>query len=156
MATGDKPDVQRVNRLFTEIVNAVMAHHNRLLSKVGGGRMLTMSELHVIDAIGTELLPMSEIATRLGVTPGTITVAVDRLEKKGFLTRMRTAEDCRLVLVGLTPSGEEVLRHHAAVDRYLASCAVAHLSPEEQESLVRMLDKVRRAIVNAPSVEFDI
>lgn len=151
VATEDKPDVQRVNRLFSEIVNAVMAHHNRLLSKVDGGRMLTLAELHVIDTIGGETLPMSEVAARLGVTPGTITVAVDRLEKKGFLTRMRTAEDRRLVLVALTPQGEEVLRHHAEVDRHLAACAVAHLSAEEQETLIRMLEKVRRAIVNVPS-----
>jgi len=148
VTTETKPDVQKINRLFTEIVNAVMAHHNRLLNKVGRGRMLTMSELHVIEAVGTELLTMSEIAARLGVTPGTITVAVDRLAKKGFLTRMRTAEDRRLVLVKLTPSGEEVLREHEEVDRRLASCALAHLSPEEQENLLRMLEKVKQAVMN--------
>ncbi len=53
-------------------------------------------------------LSVSGIAERLGLEPSTITPAVQRLEKAGFLSRRRSKNDERLVEVFLTSKGKEL------------------------------------------------
>lgn len=53
-------------------------------------------------------LTVSGIAERLGLEPSTITPAVQRLEKAGFLSRRRSKTDERLVEVFLTSKGKEL------------------------------------------------
>ena len=52
---------------------------------------------------------MSTVARELNVTVGTLTIAVNNLVKKGYIQRMRSQEDRRVVLISLTEQGEESL-----------------------------------------------
>ena len=64
---------------------------------------LSMTEVHTIAAIGiAELKSMGEIARRLHITVGTLTVAITNLVKKGYVERYKSEEDRRIVKVGLT------------------------------------------------------
>ncbi len=47
----------------------------------------------------------SDIAQQLGITLGAVTGFVDRLYKLGFITRTRSEEDRRVVLIQLSPQG---------------------------------------------------
>lgn len=51
----------------------------------------------------------SDIAQQLGITLGAVTGFVDRLYKLGFITRTRSEEDRRVVLIQLSPQGIEPL-----------------------------------------------
>ena len=55
---------------------------------------------------------MKELASRLGITTGTLTVAVDRLEKLGLVAREPHQNDRRSFLVVLTGQGKEVYEKH--------------------------------------------
>jgi len=50
-------------------------------------------------------LPMSVIGSRLQVHAASVTSAVDRLERDGYVTRERGEGDRRRVLAGITPAG---------------------------------------------------
>ena len=54
-------------------------------------------------------LPVNTIGQKVLLTSGSITTAVQRLEKKGFVRRERSAEDARVVLVHLTESGKTLI-----------------------------------------------
>ena len=63
-------------------------------------------------------LPVNTIGPKVNLTPGSISVAVDRLYAKGLVSRIESAEDRRIRIVALTPSGKKlivpVFREHAA------------------------------------------
>jgi DNA-binding MarR family transcriptional regulator len=88
-------------------------------------------------------LPILEIASRtVAVVPG-ITGLVDRLEKAGFVNRLRCAKDRRVIYVALTDQGAATV---AALDEPLLALhrkLLGHLSQAELKELIRLLEKVR-------------
>src|SRR3954465_3367190 len=63
-------------------------------------------------------LPVNVIGPKVNLTPGSISVAVDRLLAKGLVSRVECSEDRRVRLVDLTPRGKRVIapifREHVA------------------------------------------
>jgi len=55
-------------------------------------------------------LPLGELSQKMYLHPSTITGVVDRLEKKGYVSRDRDREDRRVVMVQLTPKGKRLVR----------------------------------------------
>ncbi len=86
-------------------------------------------------------LPVNTIGPKVWLTPGSISVAVDRLERKGLVKRKNT-EDRRVRRVELTPKGRTLItktfREHAAAMEEVA----AILSKEERLVLQRLLKKL--------------
>jgi DNA-binding MarR family transcriptional regulator len=73
----------------------------------------TVSESHAIEVLGMYgKLNMKTLATKLGVTTGTVTVTVDRLETKGYAQREKIAEDRRVYIISLTPKGDKIYKEH--------------------------------------------
>ena len=69
--------------------------------------------MHVIDAIGLDSNKnMSSIARELAVTVGTLTISVNSLVKKGYVTRKRSNEDRRVVFISLSEKGVKAYYHH--------------------------------------------
>jgi MarR family transcriptional regulator, 2-MHQ and catechol-resistance regulon repressor len=89
-------------------------------------------------------LPVNTIGPMVNLTPGSISVAVDRLHDKGLVTRVESPEDRRIRIVALTPSGKKlvfpVFRKHAAS----MAEVFAELSATELQQLESMLKKVGR------------
>ena len=54
-------------------------------------------------------LPVNVIGPKVNLTPGSISVAVDRLVAKGLATRAESSEDRRIRIVALTPRGKGVI-----------------------------------------------
>src|SRR5438552_13791456 len=63
-------------------------------------------------------LPVNTIGPMVSLTPGSISVAVDRLHGRGLVSRVESTEDRRIRIVALTPNGKELIvpifRKHAA------------------------------------------
>lgn len=87
-------------------------------------------------------LPVNTIGPMVGLTPGSISIAVDRLVEKGLVNRVESAEDRRVRIVALTPRGKELIvpafRKHSGQMRKVFS----ELSPEELRSLETALKKI--------------
>lgn len=84
------------------------------------------------------------------VTSGTMTNRVDRLEQRGFVTRMPDPSDRRGVLVRLTPAGRSAV--DGALDGLLTREAdlLAALDDEDREQLAGLL---RSLVVGFESLE---
>jgi MarR family transcriptional regulator, 2-MHQ and catechol-resistance regulon repressor len=87
-------------------------------------------------------LPVNTIGPIVDLTPGSISVAVDRLFAKGLVSRVESAEDRRVRIVALTPRGKDLIvsafRKHSGQMRRVFS----ELSPEELRGLEVALKKV--------------
>ena len=74
---------------------------------------ISVNDMHIIEAIGTgEPKNMSTVAKLMSVTVGTLTIAINNLEKKGYVSRVRSEEDRRVVLIFLTEKGKRAYQHH--------------------------------------------
>jgi DNA-binding MarR family transcriptional regulator len=99
--------------------------------------------LRILRGAGDKGLPTLEIAERMIEHAPGVTRLLDRLEAKGLVRRERCREDRRQVLCWLTPTGLELVASlDEPVDRADVE-AVAQLTPEDQEKLLRLLDAVR-------------
>ncbi len=87
-------------------------------------------------------LPVNTIGTGLGLTSGSITAAIDRLEKKGLVERRLDSHDRRARVVHLTEAGRELITcafadHADAMER-----ATAGLDLPEREEAYQLLKKL--------------
>src|SRR5712692_6618159 len=87
-------------------------------------------------------LPVNTIGPIVDLTPGSISIAVDRLFAKGLVTRVESTEDRRIRIVALTPRGKDLIvsafRKHSGQMRRVFS----ELSSEELRCLEVALKKV--------------
>ena len=94
-------------------------------------------------------LPVNVIGPKVNLTPGSISVAVDRLVKKGLVSRKGHAEDRRVRQVELTPKGRALITRgfgeHANAMENIASV----LSENERLTLLRLLKKLGKHAAEA-------
>ncbi len=106
-------------------------------------RDVTTNDMHVIEAIGMDgTRNMTSVARALEVTTGTLTIAVNSLVKKGYVDRVRSEEDRRVVLVSLSEKGKRAFLHHRRFHEQMIEAVVTELTEEEQLVLERALTKL--------------
>ena len=92
-------------------------------------------------------LPVNTIGPIVDLTPGSISIAVDRLFAKGLVTRVESAEDRRVRIIALTPRGKDLIvpafRKHSGQMRRVFS----ELSAEELHRLEVALKRVGKRAV---------
>src|SRR5882762_7533360 len=87
-------------------------------------------------------LPVNTIGPTVDLTPGSISIAVERLVARGLVSRVESAEDRRVRIVDLTPRGKDLIvsafrKHSGQMKRVFSE-----LSPEELRGLEVKLKKV--------------
>lgn len=104
---------------------------------------LTVSEAHALEVLGEYgKMNMKGLAQKLGVTTGTTTVTVDRLEKKNFAHRESTKEDRRVNLIILTDTGKKASEEHHAYHLHLTEQMTSILSDDEISQFLNTLKKI--------------
>ncbi len=109
------------------------------------GTGLQLSEFAIMEALLHKgPLPISNIGDKVLLTSGSMTAAINRLEKKKFVRRMRDMSDGRIFHVHLTEVGRVVIKR--AYEKHAANLeeVAGALSPGEQDELVRLLKKIGR------------
>jgi MarR family 2-MHQ and catechol resistance regulon transcriptional repressor len=108
------------------------------LSRAGLGD----SEFRVLEVLLHKgPLPVNTIGPKVWLTPGSISVAVDRLEKKELVKRQYT-DDRRVRLVELTPKGRSLITRTFRVHAAAMEEAAMVLTKEERLMLLRLLKKL--------------
>lgn len=85
-------------------------------------------------------LTVKEMGEFLYLDSGTLTPLLKKLESKGLLTRARSAEDERNLIVTITEKGEQLKEQAVNVPAQMARCS--KLEPEEALTLYRILYKL--------------
>ena len=86
-------------------------------------------------------LPVNTIGPKVWLTPGSISVAVDRLEKKELVKRQNT-DDRRVRLVELTPKGRAIITRTFRIHAAAMEEAAVVLTKEERLMLLHLLKKL--------------
>lgn len=106
---------------------------------------ISLNDMHVIEVIGISQKKknMSSIAKALEVTVGTLTIAMNNLVKKGYVKRVRSAKDRRVVLVSLTEKGERAHTHHEQFHDKMIREIMDRLEGEQLDVLVEALHSIQ-------------
>ena len=104
---------------------------------------ITYNDMHIIEAIGLKQpKKMSEIAKIMSVTTGTLTKAVNALEKKGYVQRQRSEQDKRVVYMMLTEQGILAYKHHERFHQDMIAFILDHVSEAESQVLRQALERL--------------
>lgn len=107
------------------------------------GKGLTVQEMHTIALVGKMGSPrMSEVALKGRVTRGAVTLMINKLEKKGYVKRVRSDRDRRVVRLKLTAKGLAVERRHRKYHERKTAKIMAGLTAPEKREIERLLRKI--------------
>jgi DNA-binding MarR family transcriptional regulator len=99
--------------------------------------------LRILRGAGEQGLCCREVAERMITRDPDITRLVDRLERRGLLTRSRDSRDRRVITVRITPAGQKVLRDldGPMVEHYRN--LLSHMDKGDLRKLLELLEAAR-------------
>lgn len=131
--------VSELSKKFMEFYDKLSSWEHSVVKDSG----LSPAQMHTIEVIGQhQNLMMRELADRLGITTGTLTVSVDRLEKLGMVRRKPHEHDRRSWLVVLTEQGKAMYEQHNRYHEELTQEISHELSDQEIENLTRLVGRI--------------
>lgn len=138
---------EMLNEILIKLFNVVLFSEEEFFKRKMEEKV-TLKSVHVLEAIKRVELKeknasMSKIASALGVTAGTLTVVLKKLEKKGYVTRKQSKEDKRKYYINLTKKAEKVINVHKEYHENMVDMITRNLSKREEESLVDLLSKIK-------------
>ena len=126
---------ESLNSVLVDLFNDILNIEERALI-TEEFKDISVTDMHIIEAVGIEdPRTMSTISKSLGVTMGTLTVGINGLVKKGYVTRKRGEKDRRIVYASLTDKGIAAYRHHENKD--MIENITKDLTKEEAEVLTK-------------------
>ncbi|MFC6465545.1 MarR family winged helix-turn-helix transcriptional regulator [Marinilactibacillus sp. GCM10026970] len=128
--------VNEINKYLVTIFNDVLMIEEKTLQS-SRFKDVSIKEMHTIEAIGMyDQLTTSEVAKKLGVTAGTLTVSVNNLVRKNYVERVRTDHDRRVVKLSLSPTGRLLYRLHDKFHRDMVKETIAEMDKDQSEILM--------------------
>src|SRR3954454_9851321 len=109
------------------------ACHTRHVRDPQSQRLLSRHQASILDHLDEiEPTTVMDLAAHMGVTAATMSVSIDRLERKGYVVRLKDAKDRRRVHVRLTTAGVRVREASSVLDPERVEALVARLTEEER------------------------
>jgi DNA-binding MarR family transcriptional regulator len=95
-----------------------------------------------------EPITMSELSTTLNVPMSTATRIVDGLVKNDMAERVNDSNDRRIVRVGMSKNGRELYEMGMAYNKQRIAKLLKDFTAEEQEQLLKLMNKLFDALLN--------
>jgi len=135
-------EIQQLNHSIIEFYDKLSSWEHSVVKD----QPFSLAQTHTIEVLGCHgAMRMKELANRLGITTGTLTVQVDKLVNAGFIARRPHQSDRRSILVELTESGQNLYREHDALHLALTQDITAQLNDNERATLLKCLSKINSA-----------
>lgn len=142
-APGQPEAEHRQNEEFTRLLIEFYERFSSWEQAVVRETGITLQQMHTLEIIGScGELRMKELAEKMSVTTGSLTVLVDRLVRAELVERKPNALDRRSIQVGLTPAGMRLFEEHHKLHGQLSQDMAGALSPEELDSFLGMLRRL--------------
>jgi DNA-binding MarR family transcriptional regulator len=132
-----------INDAFMQIYNSIHRVEERMLKH--STLDLSISELDMLETVGAygeKGCTISDIARDNNVTLPTVTVAIKRLEAKGYVEKNRCKQDGRVVYVILTRLGKKADAAHRYFHERMVRSFIKDVDQEERELLLRALNNL--------------
>ncbi|GAB2640069.1 MarR family winged helix-turn-helix transcriptional regulator [Vibrio panuliri] len=132
-------DLENLNQLLTEFYDKMSSWELSVVKETG----YSLAQVHTIEVLGNHgQMRMKELADKLSITTGTLTVQVDKLVTAGLIERLPHPEDRRSIVVGLTSQGLTIHQHHNQLHLDLVKDLTRNLDDSHVKQFVSILSKV--------------
>ncbi len=130
-----------LNELLVDLFNHILVLEEKNLQD--RGITLSMTEVHTLENIlKSKTKTMSDVARLQLVTQGTLTVAVNRLQKKGYVSRLQDAQDKRIIRLSLTAKALDVLAIHDQFHEEMIDSFISDLKIDQDVALITSLRRI--------------
>jgi len=117
------------------------ACHTRHVHDPESGTRVSARQASILSHLDSvEPTPLSQLASHMGVTVSTMSIAVDRLVRQGYVVRDRAESDARVRHVRLTTAGERLRAAQKVLEPRLVRAMLSRLSPAERRDALRGLE----------------
>ena len=130
-----------LNNLIIEFYDKLSSWEQSVVKDTG----YSLAQVHTIEVLGSHgPMRMKELADRLGITTGTLTVQIEKLVNLGLVSRAAHEDDRRSILVGLTSEGTQLHAHHNRMHMQLTKDITRHLDNDAIDVLKTSFEKMNR------------
>ena len=140
-----KPFEEQLNEVIVDTYRSILRVEENILKR-SDQTDLSISEIHMLEAVGKgkdRRRTISELAEVLNITLPSVTVAINKLMKKGYVEKVRGEEDGRIVYVSLTRQGRRIDSAHRYFHESMVRSIIRDMTESEMQALykgVMMLD----------------
>lgn len=109
-----------MNKIFSQI-RQISKNMEKLISPLADAKDMTVLQLLIVLTLAGEKdkrISIGDLGELVGITAGNISNITRKIEEKGYIKRVRSSEDERVVDVQLTEEGQELCKQ---VDEYLVN-----------------------------------
>ena len=136
----------QVGRLLAAYPRIYFACHTRHVKDPATGAGVSAHQASILDHLDEiDPLSMTDLAGHMGVTVATMSLAIDRLERKRYVRRDRDPQDGRRVLLRVTAAGVRLREAKSVLDPVRVELVLRQLSPADREAALKGLDLLARA-----------
>ena len=111
-------------------------------------RCMTANEMKIIDSIGNKKTTVKVLADRMDVKACTISLALDKLEKKQFIAKVKDEVDKRIVYIKLTKKGQLALKYHGNFNTTLFKQITENIDKKDLQVFSDVLRKITSNLYN--------
>ncbi|WP_311678657.1 MarR family winged helix-turn-helix transcriptional regulator [Sneathia vaginalis] len=111
-------------------------------------RCMTANEMKIIDSIGNKKTTVKVLADRMDVKACTISLALDKLEKKQFIAKVKDEVDKRIVYIKLTKKGQLALKYHGNFNTTLFKQITENVDKKDLQVFSDVLRKITSNLYN--------
>lgn len=132
---------RELNTLLVDTFHQIMRVEENTVRKMKNSD-LSISEVHVIESVAKPpegKRTISDIAQDLGISLPSVTVAVNKLVKKGYVEKERCTEDGRQVNIRLTDTGHTINYVHRYFHEQMVRNVSGEFSSQERDVLLRAM-----------------
>ena len=143
--TGDRREEvlephEQLGRAFKSAMVAVRRLRGRETHRPGA---LSNAQYGLLFSLATASeMSARDLAEAAALSPATVTQMLEGLEGHGLVTRLRSAEDRRVVLTALTERGREVVEQHRARVEPRWRAAMSEFTPRELATAAAVLTRL--------------
>jgi DNA-binding MarR family transcriptional regulator len=139
----NKEIVDRILELYPRVFHAC---HSRHVRDPKTREAVSTNQTRVLDHLDdAEPTSLMGLARHMGVSASTMSLTVDRLVRRGYVTRSRDAADRRVVNMRLTAAGTRLRDAQSVLDPKRVMAMILKLPPDDREDAVRGLALLARA-----------
>jgi len=133
-----------LNDLLVNTFNSILRLEEEMLHRISADK-LSINELHMLEAVhrqGGEGRSITDLARDLSITLPSVTAAINKLARKGYVIKSRSEQDGRVVIVQLSEEGRRAEAVHRFFHRQMVNRATQGLSKPQKDALLAGLNNL--------------
>lgn len=147
-------EIRKLNDILVNLFNTVLRQEEEAVQHASFDD-ISITEVHTLAAVGMgRPKTMTHVANILGIKVSTLTTAVGKLVKKGYVQRLRDEKDRRIVKIHLTDKGTLAVKEHEDFHESMIREAIAQIPQEDVPKFVSSIENISNFLTMRSSIAY--